>query len=271
MLKNKYVQIGIVIIIVIGALVFIANDFYNKDTSSKNESEAVATTTTTSIGNGVEIEGTGDYTVNFIDSEEIIDIESPSLDKSIVISALLDAEAKAILTNNIEELIEQLRVSSDRVDLWLKLGLYYKIAGDYEGAIEAWDYVSKVGPDSVNYIAYQNLGDLYHYYLKDFPKAEQNLRIAIENDKLNTRTYAMLHELYKYSYKQNTTLVTDVLFEGLVENPNNTDLLITLAAYYKEVGNSINAKKYYEQARDEAQKLGNTQLVELLNEEINKL
>src|SRR3989304_944637 len=92
--------------------------------------------------------------------------------------------------------------------------------------------------------------------------------IVIENDKQKTDVYIPLHELYKYSYKQNTTLVTDVLFEGLKEEPRNINLLITLAAYFKEIEDIVNAKKYYTQARDEAQKLKNTQLTELLNKEI---
>jgi len=52
--------------------------------------------------------------------------------------------------------------------------------------------------------------------------------------------------------------------------------MITLANYYKERGNmskgdQTNAQKYYEQARDEAQKIGNTQLVDAINTELENL
>jgi Tfp pilus assembly protein PilF len=65
-------------------------------------------------------------------------------------------------------------------------------------------------------------------------------------------------------------MVTGILIEGIEANPSNTDLLVTLAAYYKDIEDNTNAKKYYEQARDEAQKLGNIQLVELLDVELSK-
>ena len=270
MLNNKYIQIGIGVIIVVFAIIFIINDFYGKNTLPEDKSKVIATTTKSVIG-GVEIEGTGDYAV-----EVIGDIESPSLDRPVVISDSLSAEAQAILTNNIEELTKQLRASPDRVDLWLNLGTHRKIAGDYEGAIEAWKYVAETGSDSVNYVAYQNLGGIYMDFLKDYEAAEVNLRRVISINPSVLGAYQTLSNLYRYLYKTDTNLAEQILLEGLRNNPESIDLMITLAKYYKERGNMAkgditNAKKYYEQARDEAQKLGNTQLVDTLTTEINNL
>lgn len=204
-----------------------------------------------------------------VEKKTPIEISIPDLNKPIIFADDISDEVRKTTTEKINKLTEELKKDNNLFSNWIELGLYRKLIKDYEGAKEVWEYTNLVWPK--NNISFNNLGDLYHFYLKDFPKAEQNLRTAIENNKQNTGTYTALHELYKYSYKQDTILVTDILFEGLAENPNNIDLLTTLAAYYKETGNTINAKKYYEQARDEAQKLGNIQLVELLNEEISNL
>lgn len=271
MFKNKYVQIGTGVIIVIATFIFIINDFYGKDILPEDKNKITDTTTTKSVIGGVKIEGTGDYTVEIIDSEEIVDIEPPSLDRPVIISDSFDAEAQIILTNNIEELTEQLRASPDRVDLWLNLGVYRKIAGDYEGAIEAWEYVAETGPDSVNYVAYRNIGDVYINFLKDYEVAEVNLRRVISLNPSILDSYRMLSDLYRYSYKTDTDLAEQILLEGLGNNPESIDLMTSIAKYYKETEDIENAKKYYEQARDEAQKLGNTQLVDTLTTEINNL
>lgn len=193
----------------------------------------------------------------------------PDLNKPIIFGNNISDEEKKKTTEKINKLTKELKKDNNLFSNWIELGLYKKLIKDYDGAREVWEYTSLIWPK--NNISFSNLGDLYHFYLKDFPKAEQNLRTAIENNKSNTQTYIALHELYKYSYKQDTTLAVDILLEGLTQNPNNIDLLITLAAYYKEVGNTINAKEYYTQARDEAQNLGNTQLVDLLNQELTEL
>ena len=70
--------------------------------------------------------------------------------------------------------------------------------------------------------------------------------------------------------------MVDVLLEGIESVENNIDLLTTLAAYYKERGNMAkgdptNAKKYYEQALEEAQKMGDTQLIDTLTKEISNI
>ena len=246
-----------------GAGWFIYNDI-NKGNSSENDVDD--NLIATSVDNMPQ-----DIKDTVIENDIIkINLAVPNLSKQIIFyNNDLPEDAKILLREKITKLRNNLKENNDLFSDWLSLGVNYKIAGDYESARDAWEYVSVIRPSSS--VSFSNLGDLYHYYLKDFPKAEKNFLQAIENDKQKTDVYIALHELYKYSYKQNTTLVTDVLFEGLKEEPKNTDLLITLAAYFKEIEDIANAKKYYTQARDEAQKLENTQLTELLNEEIKEI
>ena len=267
---SKTIGIIIVIITIAGAGWFIFNDINKNNNASDVIIDNIVATSTGNVDDiQLDIVESTEDNILSDDVVKVIDPNAPDLDKPIVFyNNELPEETKTLLRDKITKIRSRLKGDTDIFSDWLSLGVNYKIAGGYEEARDAWEYASIIRP--LNSTSFGNLGDLYHFYLKDFPKAEKNLRTAIENNKQSASSYTALHELYKYSYKQDTALVTDVLFEGLTENPNNTDLLITLAAYYKEVGNTINAKKYYEQARDEAQKLGNIQLVELLDVELSK-
>ena len=74
--------------------------------------------------------------------------------------------------------------------------------------------------------------------------------------------YANLYDLYRYSYKTNTTAAADILKQGIKENPQAVDLYIALGAYYKTQGKRTDARNYYEQALDLAINAGNTALRE---------
>jgi tetratricopeptide (TPR) repeat protein len=193
----------------------------------------------------------------------------PNLDRDIIFYNELPEEAKIVIRENILTLTSKLKQNSGLFSEWIDLGVHFKIAGDYGSTRDMWEYASIIRP--ANHVSFTNLGDLYHYYLKDFTKAEKNLKTAIENNAQYTQAYIALHELYKYSYKQETTLAIDTLLEGIKENPDNTDLIITLAAYYKERGDVEKARMYYKQASGKAKELGNTRLLEFLDKELNIL
>ena len=94
---------------------------------------------------------------------------------------------------------------------------------------------------------------------------------AIANNPLSSHVYRGLHELYVYSYKQNTEAAADILKEGLEHMPGNTDILLLLASYYKNKNDTQNAKTYYELARVEAEKQNNVNLVDLINSDLENL
>lgn len=250
-------------VIIIGVGFYIYNDIYkNQEKIQDIQSE-----------NSLHIKDTEkiqyEIKASPIKNKESVSMSIPDLDKPIVFNDIFSDEEKKTITEKISNLIEKLKEDNNLFFNWIELGLYRKSIKDYIGAKDAWEYASKIRPQ--NNISFANLGNLHHYYLKDFPKAEQNLRSAIENDKQNTGAYTALHELYKYSYKQDTNLAVEVLLEGLKEKPNNTDLLVTLANYYKEKDDIENAQKYHKQALTEAQRLENLQLIKLLEEELSNL
>jgi len=129
--------------------------------------------------------------------------EGPSfaemLDRPVNITVDMPLEAQEIAREKIEKLTTELRQNPNLFDNWLSLGIYRKIIGDYEGAAECWKYAATLNPKSP--IPYNNLGDLYAYFLKDTKKAEENFLKAIENDPSAVYVYRSLYEFYKYILK----------------------------------------------------------------------
>ncbi len=157
---------------------------------------------------------------------ELDTIEPPSTDRAITITTALSQEAASDLKRKMETTITELKREPKRVDLWLQLGVYRKMAGDYEGARIAWEYVAIAGPATVNFVAYGNLGDLYKSYLKDFAKSEANYKEAIKLRADNIDYYLNLFELYTtFGYKSDTLAASDLVAQGLKSNPGNKDLL----------------------------------------------
>ncbi|MFA5841346.1 MAG: hypothetical protein WC835_00015 [Candidatus Paceibacterota bacterium] len=204
-------------------------------------------------------------------SDEItpVNIAVPDLNRAITFTITLSDSEKEKIIARASELTGLLKKDANSLDNWLALGLLRKTIGDYEGARQAWEYASAIRPK--NSVSFRNLGDLYHYYLKDYPKAEFNLKQSVKNDPLYIGTYRALVDLYIQSYTNKLSEVPNVLADGLKSNPNQYDLLIMMATYYKNAGDKTNAKIYYERALSVADKSGMTSMKQIITDEIQKL
>ncbi len=149
----------------------------------------------------------------------------PSLDKPYVITITMPDDAKSILVADVTRLKQTLQTDPQDFDSWLDLALHYKIAGDYKDAEEVWKYIVQTGPQNTHYIALGNLGNLYEFFLKDYPKAEEFLlqAIALKPDQISF--YRDLYTLYHYGYKVGTGADSSILEQGLKANPGDKDLL----------------------------------------------
>lgn len=193
----------------------------------------------------------------------------PKLDRPFPSNSTLPADARVIVVSNIKEISSGLAKNPADAEKWVLLGTQYKIAGDYEGAREAWEYATLLSP--TYYVPFNNLGDLYAHYIKNYPTAEHDLKKAISLQEDYIDGYRALYELYRYSYAQKASLAPQVLKDGLKQNPKSTDLMVLLAQYYKESGDKTQALSYYNQALVEAQAEKNTSLADLVNQEIQNL
>jgi tetratricopeptide (TPR) repeat protein len=150
----------------------------------------------------------------------------PDLDRPIHITANLPEDAKKIALEKIKDLSDKLKENPDLFNYWLELGVYRKMINDYEGAKEAWEYAGVIRPK--NSISFNNLGDLYGYYLKDQKKAEDNFLRAVENGTDKIFIYRNLYEFYRYVLKDNEKS-RQILEKGIRLNPDTSqDLQVLL-------------------------------------------
>lgn len=115
---------------------------------------------------------------------------------------------------------------------WIQIGILKKTIGDFDGAMDAWEYAGVIEPK--NSISFANLGELYWRYLHQYSKSEANLKISIQHKSDDVQTYVTLAELYHYSYKEKYDIADDVLIEGLKANPGSGTLMRRLAYLYEQ-------------------------------------
>lgn len=201
---------------------------------------------------------------------EIVEDELPELDHTMQFEEGVPVEVKNSLQNNVEKLVAVLREDPSHYNAWLDLALQYKVAGDYRAAEKVWLYLVDAAPQAG--LSAHNLGTLYHLNLRDPERAESYFLEAVKREPNEGAYYLSFHELYRYSYKTDTTKAVDILKQGLVAMPENTDLMLTLAVYYRdEKKDNALARKYYEQARDALAKAGKVDIQRAVETEILKL
>lgn len=148
----------------------------------------------------------------------------------------------------IKELTDSIKQNYNYLNVWLDLGNYRKLAGDYNGAIEAWKFALSIRPN--DFIAYHNLGDLYGFTLRNYQKAEEYFLKSIKNNPQNVDAYIQLVTIYTNYLKDKYSQIENLLLQGIkdVASPANYNLKIALGDFYKAIGKKDEAIKYYEEA-----------------------
>ena len=133
----------------------------------------------------------------------------------------------------LKDTIARLKENYDRLEDWLNLGLERNLLGDYEGAIEAWEFATIIRPNDP--VAYHNLGELYWLHVPNYPLSEKYFLKAIEIGPKNSLFYYKLYQLYRYSYKEKVNLADDILDQG-IKATDDPGLKRELEDYRKEMG-----------------------------------
>ena len=196
---------------------------------------------------------------------------APSLDSELSISADLPEDVRALVVQSVEKLKSELREDPTKVAAWLDLAIRYKTAGDFDGAVQIWEYLAAKYPTDP--VPPHNLGEHYFHTAKNYPRAEQYYLAAIAIAPEFPINYLDLHDMYRYVYKEDTTAAVDILNEALgkVSTTEGIDVLIALAGYYNSKGDVENARTNYTLARDAAKQFGNKALVEKPHPEFKPL
>lgn len=216
--KNKNLITSIIAVLVLagGAFWYIADDL--SGVKEYNEVSEIGTTTTDNTG--VVTDGERDYAIETIPITNDLP-SAPNLNRGITFDASFSEDARLAATQNINELVSTLKKNVNNLDAWINLGTYRKIIGDFEGALQAWEYAGKISPQ--NSVSFSNLGDLYGYYLKDNQKAEENFLRAIKNSPNDIYLYFKTVEFYRDVMKD-TEKARDIVQQGITANPDSQDL-----------------------------------------------
>lgn len=217
-MNKKILQIASLVVIVAAAGVLIYRDV------KKNQNNEVKTV------NGIEMTGDGKVAVQPLNGTNLP--PAPPLERSFTPLKTLLPQIVTAVEGQMATTVAILKKDPKRIDAWIDLGLQRKTLGDYEGARLAWEYAKALGPNT-NIVPWNNLGDLYHFYLKDYMKSEENWKkvIALKSDYI--QGYRGLFELYMYSYKEKASQIPIFLKAGIAKNPTATDLKQMLADYEK--------------------------------------
>jgi len=129
------------------------------------------------------------------------------------------------------------------------LGNSYYYQGEYEKARDA--YQMSLAGDNDPSVA-SNLATIY-YILKEYEKAAQMYQLALQGSPNQYITWANLASVYNLMGKpeeaNETYLVAiEKAHDQLEINPNDAELMADLGAYYSDTGDSINARKFIENA-----------------------
>lgn len=222
----------ILISIIVGALLFggyiyLYEKLHTEDNDqlgAENINQVVSTTTS---GTKILTQGAGGYTIEQVSINENNAIPQPIPDLNRPVtnpgSDRVSSEAIVLATKKILELQAQLKKNPDDLSAWLNLGIYQKMAGDYQGASISWQYAGRLVPAS--HIPFGNLGNLYAYFLKDNAKAEMYYKQAISKGPAQAYLYIQLAEVYINLIPNKLSDAKAVIDQGLKQVPNDPNLL----------------------------------------------
>ncbi len=182
----------------------------------------------------------------------------PNLSLPAVNHSQLDNTTFEIVAKNIGILANDLKKDPKDELKWLNLAIFRKMLGDYGSSVEILNYIAILWPN--DYVPYNNLADLYQFYIKNYPLAEKNWLKVIELKPDYTDAYENLFTLYTTAYKEKQDHALPILIKGLGQNPQNTGLMVNIARYYRTAGDKAQAINYYTKAINEAKAQKNDQL-----------
>lgn len=264
-MKSQKNIISLLIVMAIVAGYFV----YKNVVKQKTEPIDVATSTvemTNNTNNSDGVAGSSGAGTKIAEKTVPLLARLPDLARPVIMLATLVPETETMARAKISELSKELAAEPGLFGSWLELASYRKLIGDGIGSEEIWSFMTKQWPESET--PYINLGNFYHYQMREFAKSEVTFRKAISLTPNSIPSYIGLYELYSLSYIEKAGLADDTLLEGLKNNPKNILLLSTLAEYYTGQGDNVSAKKYYQEALDVALQSNDTKLQDQLKQRI---
>ncbi len=205
MIKRIMIPFLVIILLIVAYFVYLGiykPNGVEKDTEQVVESEPI---------NIDDLEG---VEISYIPPEDP-GIKIPSLNRET--SGLTEKTQK-----NLDDLVKILEADHLDIDSWIAIGNIWQSGGNYEAAIEAWEYAYALAP--LEELSMINLGGLYFRYIKNYEKAEESYKKALEINSKYPPLYYNIAELYLYGMKDRTKAI-EIAEMGLRELPSDASLL----------------------------------------------
>lgn len=149
------------------------------------------------------------------------------------------------------------------VKSFIGLAFLKKTTLDYKGAEQALIIAGEIDPN--NTASFANLGTLYYYFLKDYPKGEEAYLKAIDNYPFFVDYYRDLGNLYQYQYND-IKKKEEILVRAVKNNPKDPDAFKLITLFYIEQKDKEKAVWYFDQL-----KTISAEQAALVEQEIEKL
>ena len=227
--KTHKIIISIVAVIILFGLYIIFDRRSQNNSVVQNQptdlslSTTSANTTTKEIGNtGVNVSGQGNFKVEQVGGNVPQPIPDLTAQVHFSNSVSLTPDIKTMVMQKVSALQATLLKNPADFDSWINLGIYQKMAGDFNATIISWQYAGKLAP--TNFISFGDLGDLSAYFLKDTASSEKYYTQAIANGPTQAYLYIQLAQV-EHDIEQNSAKALATVDLGLSKIPNDPSLL----------------------------------------------
>ncbi len=198
-----------------------------------------------------------------------LDDNVPEYTRPIAYGDTIPADVREVLDARLQIVIATLDADRTNPSGWYELAVLYKTANDLEGARMIWEFLTLAAPQDV--VAFDNLGKLYHFDLREYEKAEGYFKKSLEINPESETAYLELFDLYRYSYKQDTSAAVDIMRSAMQKFPTNAGYPFALGVYYRDQGQTTRARAEFNTAIGIARAAGDIDAVGAINAELARL
>lgn len=131
---------------------------------------------------------------------------------------------------------------------WFDFAHHKEYLNDHAGAAAAWEKAFELQP--LNFITALDLGNMYQYFLKDYPKAEYYYKKSLEIHAGFTSAYEGLLDLYRYNWQGHSDKYEPTALDAVKnDSANEVSYLVGMVEFFASRGEIDKARTYLAQVR----------------------
>lgn len=169
---------------------------------------------------------------------------------------------------------EEIRKNKNDYNAYMSLAFNWKGIGEatrndkylrqaasiYDAVIKRWGAKA--------YLPFLNQANVY-IELKEYARAERNLKISLDIDPGEQNLYVALADLYRNYMSRDSQIIKSVYEQGIKRVVGGGNLVVNYASYLNDIGDYTESLKYYKMLAQAYPNNGYQTLVKELEEKIN--